>query len=64
MYIAQIKKKCGLDVDDNFNLAKSENVRQTKCTPEREDAIMQAFWNHIVTILEDVLLQLMCVYSR
>ena len=25
--IAQIKKKCGLDVGENFNLPKSENAR-------------------------------------
>ncbi len=43
LYIAQIKKKCGLDVGENFNLAKSENARQPQCTPEKEDAIMQAF---------------------
>ena len=27
LYIAQIKKKCGLDVGENFNLAKSEKWR-------------------------------------
>ena len=43
LYIAQIKKKCGLDVGENFNLAKSENTRQPQCTPEKEEAIMQAF---------------------
>ena len=43
LYIAQIKKTCGLDVGENFNPAKSENVRQPQCTPEKEDAIMQAF---------------------
>ena len=43
LYIAQIKKKCGLDVGENFNPVKSENARQPKCTPEKEDAIMQAF---------------------
>ena len=43
LYIAQIKKKCGLDVGENFNPAKSENARQQQCTPEKEDAIMQAF---------------------
>ena len=40
LYIAQIKKKCGLDVGENFNPAKSENARQPQCTPEKEDAIM------------------------
>ena len=43
LYIAQIKKKCGLDVSENFNLSKSDNARQPQCTPEKEDAIMQAF---------------------
>ena len=43
LYIAQIKKKCGLDVGENFNLAKSENTRQPQCTPQKEEAIMQAF---------------------
>ena len=43
LYIAQIKKKCGLDVGENFNPAKSENARQPQCTPEKEDAIRQAF---------------------
>ena len=43
LYIAQIKKKCGLDVGENFNPPKSENARQPQCTPEKEEAIMQAF---------------------
>lgn len=43
LYIAQIKKKCRLDVGENFNLSKSENARQPQCTPEKEEAIMQAF---------------------
>ena len=43
LYIAQIKKKCGLNVGENYNLSKSENVRQSQCTPEKEEAIMQAF---------------------
>ena len=47
LYIAQIKKKCGLDVGENFNLPKSENARQPQCTPAKEDAIIQAFWNCI-----------------
>ena len=42
LYIAQIKKKCGLDVGENFNLSKSDNTRQPKCTPEKEEAITEA----------------------
>ena len=43
LYIAQTKKKCGLDVGENFDLPKSENARQPQCTPEKKEAIMQAF---------------------
>lgn len=43
LYIAQTKKKCGLDVGENFNQPKSENAKQPQCTPEKEEAIMQAF---------------------
>ena len=43
LYIAQVKKKCGLDVGENFNLPKSEDARQPQVTPEKEEAIMQAF---------------------
>ena len=43
LYIAQIKKKCGLDVGENFNLPKFENAKHPKCIQEKEEAIMQAF---------------------
>ena len=42
LYIAQIKKKYGLDVGENFNLPKFENSKQPKCTPEKEEAITEA----------------------
>ena len=42
-YIAQIKKKCGWDVGENFNLPKSETEKQPQCTQEKEEAITQAF---------------------
>ena len=42
-YIAQVKKKCGLEVGENFNLPKSEDARQPQVTPEKEEAIMKAF---------------------
>ena len=48
LYIAQIKKKCGLDVGENFNLPKSENAKQPKCTPEKKEAIMQAFKDFVI----------------
>ena len=43
LYIAQIKKKCGLDVGQCFNKPKSENTRICICPPEKEKAILDAF---------------------
>ncbi len=42
LYIAQVKKKCGIELAENYNLPKSENSRQPQCTPEKEEAIMEA----------------------
>ena len=42
LYIAQIKKKCGLDVGQNYNLAKKENAKVPQCPPEKEAAIREA----------------------
>ncbi len=40
--ISQVKRKCGLEVGESYNKPKSEDVRQPQCTPEKEEAIMQA----------------------
>lgn len=42
LYIAQVKKKCGIIERANYNLPKSENSRQPKCPPEKEKAIRDA----------------------
>ena len=43
LYISQVKKKCGLEVGKNYNLPKSEDVRQAPTCPlEKEDAIREA----------------------
>ena len=42
LYIAQIKQKCGIIERENYNLPKSENSRQPKCSPEKEKAIREA----------------------
>ncbi len=42
LYISQIKRKCGLEVGQNYNLSKSENPKVPKCPPEKEVAIMGA----------------------
>lgn len=42
LYIAQVKRKCGIIERVNYNLSKSENSRQPKCPPEKEAAIREA----------------------
>ena len=42
LYISQVKRKCGLDVGQNYNLSKKENAKQPQCPPEKEKAIMEA----------------------
>lgn len=40
--IAQVKRKCGIELGENFNLPKSEDSRQPQCLKEKEDAIVEA----------------------
>ncbi len=40
--ISQVKRKCGLEVEESYNKPKSEDAKQPQCTPEKEVAIMQA----------------------
>ena len=42
LYIAQVKQKCGIIERENYNLPKSEDSRQSKCPPEKEDVIIEA----------------------
>ena len=42
LYISQVKRKCGLEVGENYNLAKSEDAKQPQCTEEKEKAIVEA----------------------
>ena len=42
LYIAQVKRKCGIEVGENYNLPKSENARVPQCPKEKEDAIKAA----------------------
>ncbi len=43
LYISQVKRKCGLEVGKNYNVAKSEEAKQPQCPLEKEQAIMDAF---------------------
>lgn len=42
LYIAQVKRKCGIIERENYNKPKSENARQPQCPPEKEAAIKAA----------------------
>ena len=42
LYISQIKRKCGIEVGENYNLPKSENSKVPQCPKEKEDAIRAA----------------------
>ena len=42
LYIAQIKRKRGIEVGENFNLPKLKDTRQPQCPKEKEDAIVEA----------------------
>ena len=42
LYISQVKRKCGIEVGENYNLPKSEDSRQPQCPVEKEKAIRDA----------------------
>lgn len=42
LYISQVKRKCGLDVGQNYNLSKKEDAKVPQCPSEKEAAIMDA----------------------
>ena len=42
LYIAQVKRKCGLEVGQDYHLSKKENAKVPQCPSEKEAAIMDA----------------------
>ena len=42
LYISQVKRKCGIEVGENYNLPKTENARVPQCPKEKEEAIKAA----------------------
>ena len=42
LYISQVKRKCGLDVGQNYNLSKKEDAKVPQCPPKKEAAITEA----------------------
>lgn len=42
LYIAQVKRKCGLELVESFNLPKLEDSKQAQCAKDKEEAIVEA----------------------
>ena len=42
LYIAQVKKKHGLEVREHYNMPKNENRKVSQCSIEKEEAILDA----------------------
>ena len=42
LYIAQVKRKWGLDVREHYNMSKNEKQKIPKCPIEKEEAILDA----------------------
>lgn len=42
LYISQVKRKCGIEVEKNYNLPKNEDSRQPQCPEDKERAIVEA----------------------
>ena len=42
LYIAQVKRECGIIERENYNKPKSEDSRQPQCPEEKRKAIMEA----------------------
>ena len=42
LYISQVKRKCGLEVVDHYNISKKEEQKVPQCPPEKEEAIIAA----------------------
>ena len=42
LYIAQVKAKYGIIERENYNKSKSDEARQSKCSQEKEEAIVDA----------------------
>ena len=42
LYVSQVKRKCGLDVGQNYNLSKKEDTKVPQCPPRRK----RRLWRH------------------
>jgi len=42
LYIVQVKRKCGIELAENFNIPRSEGAKQPQCPKEKEEAIIGA----------------------
>ena len=52
LYIAQVKKKHGLEVREHYNMSKNEKQKIPKCPIEKEEVILDAL-KHFKMIKDD-----------
>lgn len=68
--IAQVKRRCGLGLAENFNLPKSEDARQPQCPKEKKDAIVKALkafkmiWRKGLVLIYGIQYYPLCYYMR
>ena len=41
LYISQVKRKCGIEVGEHYNISQKENQKVPQCPKEKEDAIQE-----------------------
>lgn len=42
LYIAQVKRKCGIELGENFNLSKLKDAKQSQYPRKKEETIIEA----------------------
>lgn len=42
LYIAQVKRKCGIELGENFNLPKLKDAKQSQYPRKKEETIIEA----------------------
>lgn len=52
LYIAQVKRKYGLEVREHYNMSKNEKQKIPKCPIEKEEVILDAL-KHFKMIKDD-----------
>lgn len=63
LYIAQIKRKCGLELGENYIKSKKDNQVVSECPKEKEEAIMDAL-KHFGMIVQKKIKEHKCYHLK